>query len=74
MDASDKLAQLVAQLTGDDPEEVTLPLRASENGAHGELLDHATSLLEPRGYHLRSVRIDDGTWFATYVRRRPPAR
>ena len=74
MSAKDELDDQVAQLAGDDPDEVTLPIRASEGEANGELLDHATSLLEPRGYHLRSVRIENGTWYATYVRRRPGVR
>lgn len=74
MNAKDSLTEKIAQLTGSDPDEVTLPIVASEQEAHGELLDHATHRLESRGYHLRSVRVEDRTWFATYVRRRPGAR
>lgn len=73
MTAKERLTDLIEQLVVHGPEELTLPIAATDDDTHGGLLDHATGALELQGYQLRSIRISDGTWYATYDRGGPSA-
>ena len=74
MDAGRQLTELIEEFVSHGPGELTLPIVAIDGVGHGDLLDHATGVLEPKGYDLRSVRISNGIWYATYGLTGPPAR
>ncbi len=65
-DAFRDLAVLIEDLVAERPGDIVVPIVATADAGRGALLDHATTLLEARGYHLYKVRAERETWQASY--------